>query len=108
MSRRVVGRPLRTVHRLLRSPAHAERLVRGRRTRIRSVAVGVQREEDAVRFGNVWNKLLGQRCHESLVAVDAFMSLDLGHTLDQASRCCSGNRTLGSGVTVTGLGYCAN
>ena len=30
-----------------------------------------------------------------------------GHCLEQASRCCSGNRTLGSGVTVTDLDYCA-
>ena len=68
----------RSVHRLLRPPVHAEALVRGRRTRIRHVAVRVQLEEDAVRFDNVWNKLLGQRCHEIFVARDAFMSLNPG------------------------------
>ena len=41
----------------------------------------------------VWNKLLGQRCHESLVAVDDFMSLKTG--------------TLPPGVTATDLGFCA-
>ena len=48
------------------------------RTGFRDVAVRAQLNEDAVHFDNVWNKLLGQRCHESLVAVDAFMSFNPG------------------------------
>ena len=51
MSRRVVGRPAHSVHRLLRSPVRAERLVRGRRTAVRA-----QLEENAVRFDNVWRE----------------------------------------------------
>ena len=70
-----------SVHRLLRSLVHAQGLVRGHRTRIRHVAVRVRMEEVAVRFGNVWNTLLGQRCHESLVADDAFLSLNPGTLL---------------------------
>ena len=67
--------PAPSVRRLLRSPVHAERLVRGRRTKIRHVAARVPLEEIAVRFDNVRKKLLGQRSHESLVAVDAFKPL---------------------------------
>ena len=55
-----------------------------RRTGFRDVAVRVQLNEDAVHFDNVLIKLLRQRCHESLVAVDAFMSLNPG-TLPLAS-----------------------
>ena len=65
-----------SVHRLLRLPVHAEGLVRGRLTRICHVAVRIQMGEEAVRFDIVWNKMLGQRCHESLVAVDALISLN--------------------------------
>ena len=48
------------------------------RTRFRDVAVRAQLNEDAVHFDNVMIRLLGQRCHESLVAVDAFMSSNPG------------------------------
>ena len=46
------------------------------RTRTRQVTARMQMEEDAIRFDNVWNPVLGQSCHESLDAVDAFTSLN--------------------------------
>ena len=48
------------------------------RTGFRDVAVRIQLNEDAVHFDNVLIRLLGQRCRESLVAVDAFISLNPG------------------------------
>ena len=53
-------------------------------------------KKDAIRLDNDWNRLLGQRCHESIDAVEAFMSLNplsyswiRSNCLESASRCCS-------------------
>ena len=42
---------------------------------------------------------------KALLLLTRSCPLTLGHCLERASCCCSGNRTLRSGVTVTVLGY---